>query len=68
MSEHSSTGGFLSVEQLKTAVADGSVDTVIVAITDMQGRLQGKRAHRSFRSGPLRASEYTQLQQLVSAA
>ncbi|NYE96293.1 glutamine synthetase [Psychromicrobium silvestre] len=35
--------GKLDVEQLRAAVADGSVDTVIVAITDPQGRLQGKR-------------------------
>ena len=33
----------LTVEQLRTRVADGSIDTVLVAFTDMQGRLQGKR-------------------------
>jgi glutamine synthetase len=33
----------LSLEDLKTLVDGGSVDTVVVAITDMQGRLQGKR-------------------------
>src|ERR1700744_2791367 len=33
----------LSVEALRTAVEDGSIDTVILAIVDMQGRLQGKR-------------------------
>jgi glutamine synthetase len=33
----------LSVEELREAVADGSVDTVLLAMTDMQGRLQGKR-------------------------
>lgn len=38
----------LSIEQLKSQVADGSIDTVIVAITDMQGRLQGKRIHAPF--------------------
>ena len=27
------------------AVADGSIDTVVVAFTDMQGRLMGKRLH-----------------------
>ena len=48
MSDHSSAGGFITVEQLKTAVADGSVDTVIVAITDMQGRLVGKRVHAPY--------------------
>lgn len=35
--------GYLSLDQLRTAVADGVVDTVIVAFTDMQGRLVGKR-------------------------
>jgi glutamine synthetase len=35
--------GYLSLDQLRDAVADGHVDTVIVAFTDMQGRLVGKR-------------------------
>jgi glutamine synthetase len=35
--------GMLTLEQLRTQVDDGSVDTVLVAFTDMQGRLQGKR-------------------------
>ncbi|MGH3800736.1 MAG: glutamine synthetase family protein [Pseudonocardiaceae bacterium] len=39
----SATGGLLTVEQLRMQVDDGQVDTVLVAITDMQGRLQGKR-------------------------
>jgi glutamine synthetase len=38
----------LSVEQLRTLVADGDVDTVLVAFTDMQGRLQGKRCHAGY--------------------
>jgi Glutamine synthetase len=33
----------MTIEQLQAAVGDGSVDTVVLAITDMQGRLQGKR-------------------------
>ena len=33
----------LSVDDLRTRVSSGEIDTVIVAITDMQGRLQGKR-------------------------
>ena len=33
----------LELEALRAGVADGSIDTVVVAITDMQGRLQGKR-------------------------
>jgi glutamine synthetase len=35
--------GMLSIEQLRTSVDDGTIDTVLVAFTDMQGRLQGKR-------------------------
>ena len=33
----------LTSEELRRAVAEGAIDTVSVAITDMQGRLQGKR-------------------------
>src|SRR5919202_5980303 len=33
----------LSVEELRAAVAEGTVDTVLLALTDVQGRLQGKR-------------------------
>src|SRR4029079_1787055 len=33
----------MAVEALKKAVADGTVDTVLLAIADMEGRLQGKR-------------------------
>jgi glutamine synthetase len=33
----------MSVEQLRAGVDDGSIDTVVLALTDMQGRLQGKR-------------------------
>jgi glutamine synthetase len=35
--------GGMTLEELKAAVDRGDVDTVVVAITDMQGRLQGKR-------------------------
>ncbi len=38
----------LSVDQLRKSVADGTVDTVIVAMTDMQGRLTGKRIHGQY--------------------
>ena len=31
------------LEELRQMVRDGSIDTVIVALTDMQGRLMGKR-------------------------
>jgi glutamine synthetase len=33
----------LSVEELRIEMQNGSIDTVVLAITDMQGRLQGKR-------------------------
>ena len=35
--------GYLTLDQLRSAIGDGEVDTVIVAFTDMQGRLIGKR-------------------------
>ena len=40
--------GKLSVEELRVEIASGQVDTVVVAFTDMQGRLQGKRMHADF--------------------
>ncbi|MFI5945350.1 glutamine synthetase family protein [Streptomyces uncialis] len=33
----------LGVEELRALVADGGIDTVVLAFPDMQGRLQGKR-------------------------
>src|SRR3954471_4718002 len=38
-------GHMLTLEQLAALVDSDEIDTVIVAITDMQGRLQGKRFH-----------------------
>jgi glutamine synthetase len=38
----------LSLEELRAAVLTGAVDTVILAMTDMQGRLQGKRLHAQY--------------------
>src|SRR5262245_658784 len=38
----------LTLDKLREKVAGGAVDTVVVAITDMQGRLQGKRFHAPF--------------------
>ncbi len=38
----------LTIDQLAAAVAAGEIDTVVLAITDMQGRLQGKRFHAQF--------------------
>ncbi|MER6942645.1 glutamine synthetase family protein [Nonomuraea sp. NPDC000554] len=47
MSERSSTG-FLTVEELRVEAAAGRIDTVLLAIADMQGRLQGKRLSARF--------------------
>jgi glutamine synthetase len=38
----------LSVEDLTARIDSGDVDTVVVAFTDMQGRLQGKRLHGAY--------------------
>jgi glutamine synthetase len=38
----------LTVEDLRRQVEHGDIDTVLVAITDMQGRLQGKRLHARY--------------------
>jgi len=38
----------LSVEELRVLVEAGEVDTVVLALPDMQGRLQGKRFHAQF--------------------
>ena len=35
----------LSMNDLVKQINDGDIDTVVVAFTDMQGRLQGKRLH-----------------------
>ena len=35
----------MTVDDLKKLVADGSVDTVLACLVDMQGRLMGKRFH-----------------------
>jgi glutamine synthetase len=35
--------GLLTLEALRVAVAEREIDTVVLAIVDMQGRLQGKR-------------------------
>lgn len=37
--------GTLSFDELKACVKDGTVDTVLVCLVDMQGRLMGKRFH-----------------------
>ena len=38
----------LDVDTLKREIELGLIDTVAVAITDMQGRLAGKRIHAQF--------------------
>ncbi len=38
----------MTLDELRSAIEDGAVDTVLLAITDMQGRLQGKRLTASF--------------------
>ncbi|MFY1690791.1 glutamine synthetase family protein [Plantactinospora sp. WMMB782] len=38
----------LSLEALRVAVDGGEIDTVVLALTDMQGRLQGKRFHAPY--------------------
>jgi hypothetical protein len=38
----------LSLEELTNSVEAGDVDTVVVAFTDMQGRLMGKRMEAHF--------------------
>ena len=40
--------GMLTLEELKKEVAAGSIDTVVVAMVDLQGRLIGKRFHAEF--------------------
>ncbi|MEV1289974.1 L-glutamine synthetase [Micromonospora pattaloongensis] len=38
----------LTLEELRLAVDAGEIDTVVLALVDMQGRLQGKRFHAPF--------------------
>ncbi len=38
----------LTVEELRLGIESGAIDTVALAIVDMQGRLQGKRLHAEF--------------------
>jgi glutamine synthetase len=40
--------GMLTLEQLRVEVGEGGIDTVVLAFTDMQGRLQGKRLSAEF--------------------
>src|ERR1700761_5407328 len=45
---YSQQRGMLSLERLRVEVGEGEIDTVILAFTDMQGRLQGKRLSGEF--------------------
>ena len=36
---------YLTLDTLRKRIEDGEIDTVVLAFTDMQGRLQGKRLH-----------------------
>jgi len=38
----------LSVHDLRRRISEADIDTVVVAFTDMQGRLQGKRMHAAY--------------------
>jgi len=40
--------GMLTLDGLRGAVDAGTIDTVVLAFTDMQGRLQGKRVSAEF--------------------
>jgi glutamine synthetase len=40
--------GMLTLEDLKREIAGGTIDTVVAAMVDMQGRLIGKRFHAQF--------------------
>jgi glutamine synthetase len=40
--------GLLTVEQLRVEAGAGTIDTVVIAFTDMQGRLAGKRLSTEF--------------------
>ena len=44
----SPSGGAVSVEDLRGLVEGDEIDTVVLALTDMQGRLQGKRCHAQY--------------------
>ena len=39
---------YLTIHDLRQRIDNGEVDTVVLAFTDMQGRLQGKRLHAQY--------------------
>lgn len=48
MTSHPRNEKMLTVDQLRQSIDDGEIDSVILAFTDMQGRLQGKVIHGGF--------------------
>ncbi|MDQ2737263.1 MAG: glutamine synthetase family protein [Actinomycetota bacterium] len=48
MPDHPRNPRLLSVDALTEMITGGEIDTVVVAFTDMQGRLQGKRLHAPY--------------------
>ncbi|MET1036250.1 MAG: glutamine synthetase family protein [Arthrobacter sp.] len=48
MSSHPRNDRMLGVEQLRSGIRSGEIDSIILAFTDMQGRLQGKVIHGGF--------------------
>ncbi len=48
MTDHPRSPRLLTVQDLTARINNGEIDTVIVAFTDMQGRLQGKRLHAAY--------------------
>jgi len=45
---HPRNDRMLTVDTLKSVIGSGEIDTVVLAFTDMQGRLQGKFLHAAF--------------------
>jgi glutamine synthetase len=39
---------YLTLDDLRKKIEEGDIDTVVLAFTDMQGRLQGKRLHARY--------------------
>jgi glutamine synthetase len=48
MTSHPRSDRMLGVEQLRSGIRSGEIDSIILAFTDMQGRLQGKVIHGGF--------------------
>jgi glutamine synthetase len=48
MTAHPRSSRMLTVDELRAAIGAGEIDTVVVAFTDMQGRLQGKYLHGEY--------------------